>query len=47
MTAAVISSIAYTVVFVAALLAYKRVSGLRWRAFLTLPAALRPQRSAA
>ena len=47
MTAAIVSTASYAVVFLAALIAYKRVAGLRWRAFFALPAALRPQRSAA
>jgi O-antigen/teichoic acid export membrane protein len=47
MTAAVVSTIAYAVVFVAALFAYKRVAGLRWGAFFALPAALRPRGSTA
>ncbi|MEA2472667.1 MAG: hypothetical protein QOE06_582 [Thermoleophilaceae bacterium] len=47
MTAAIVSTVAYAVVFLAALLAYKRVTGLRWRQFVALPAGLREQRTAA
>ena len=43
MTAAVVSTVSSAVVFVAALLAYKRVAGLRWRDFLAPPVPLRPQ----
>ena len=43
MTAAIVSSVAYAVVFVAALLAYKRLLGLRWRDFLAPPVPVRPQ----
>jgi O-antigen/teichoic acid export membrane protein len=39
--AALVSSTAYGAVFVAALLAYKRVAGLPWRFFLPTPARLR------
>jgi O-antigen/teichoic acid export membrane protein len=45
MTAAIISTASYSVVFLAALVCYKRVVGLRWKTFLAFPAALRPQRS--
>jgi O-antigen/teichoic acid export membrane protein len=47
MTAAIVSTSSYTVVFAAALLAYKRVAAVPWRAFLALPAALRPESSTA
>jgi O-antigen/teichoic acid export membrane protein len=47
MTAAIVSTVSYAVVFVGALLAYKRVADLSWRAFFALPAALQAQRSAA
>jgi hypothetical protein len=47
MVAAIVSTASYAVVFVGALLAYKRVAGLRWRAFLTVPLAPRPGRSVA
>jgi O-antigen/teichoic acid export membrane protein len=36
MAAAIVSTASYAVVFVAALVAYKRVAGLPWRSFLTL-----------
>jgi O-antigen/teichoic acid export membrane protein len=45
--AAIVSTASYAVVFVGALVAYKRVAGLGWRAFLTAPVALRPGRSVA
>lgn len=47
MVAAIVSTASYAVVFVGATLAYKRVAGLRWRAFVSAPLALRPGRSVA
>lgn len=43
MTAAIVSSVSYAVVFVAALVAYRRVTGVPWRAFLTPPSEIRPR----
>jgi O-antigen/teichoic acid export membrane protein len=37
MTAAIVSTVAYSVVFVAAVIAYKRVVRLRWKSFVALP----------
>jgi len=42
--AAIVSTAAYGAVFVAALITYKRVAGLRWGRFLAAPAGLRPAR---
>ena len=47
MTAAIVSTVSYAVVFVAALIAYKRVTWLEWQAFFVLPSALRRPRSVA
>jgi len=47
MTAAIVSTASYTVVFVAALLAYKRIARVPWSAFVALPGPLRRQRSLA
>jgi O-antigen/teichoic acid export membrane protein len=47
MTAAIVSTVSYAVVFAGALLAYKRAAAIRWRAFFAPPAALRAERSAA
>ena len=41
MVAAIVSTASYSAVFVGAVLAYKRVAGVRWRAFLTAPMAAR------
>jgi O-antigen/teichoic acid export membrane protein len=47
MVAAIVSTVSYTTVFVGAVLAYKRVAGLRWRAFMTAPMAVRAGKSVA
>ncbi|HEY7396827.1 MAG TPA: oligosaccharide flippase family protein, partial [Gaiellaceae bacterium] len=39
--AAVVSTVAYTLVFVVALVLYRRASGLRWRDFVVTPALMR------
>ena len=47
MVAAIVSTASYATVFVGSVLAYKRVAGVRWRAFLTVPAAPHPDKSVA
>ncbi len=41
MVAAIVSTASYSAVFLGAVLAYKRVAGVPWRAFLTVPLAVR------
>jgi O-antigen/teichoic acid export membrane protein len=47
MTAAIVSTVSYAVVFVGALLAYRRIERLPWRAFLAVPPAAHPHRTPA
>jgi O-antigen/teichoic acid export membrane protein len=47
MTAAIVSTAAYGVVFAGALIAFKRVTGTPWGRFLAIPRSLRPSRSTA
>jgi hypothetical protein len=42
MVAAIVSTASYTAVFLGAVLAYKRVAGVRWRAFVIAPPVARP-----
>ena len=39
--AAIVSTVSYTTVFVATAVAYKRVAGIPWRAFVPAPSRLR------